>query len=583
MARTQKKKELTKTENVKLGKISVFFRKSILKNILKIMTMEHGGFRNFKSVKNINRLFANIDMAKYASNSEACAYIWCIAFMSKQWLDGIATPDIAVEMAKKQLDAPPLAADILTQSLEDKNEVTAPEAKSLFDMISEALQYGFVGSLKEEYIDLLDDVNMDEPGALQKVLQRLFDVSKSLLDIKYNTNMVANKVEFNTADMDSIKTAMAATIESLSSNSSIFKIGIRRWNTLLSPGYMNGRLYVYCGVPGAGKSIILLKSALDIRKYNTGYRPKTPGMKPCVLYVTMENTFTETIERIWNMCYDDPVTNYTEDEAVSMICEALGIRKILKDNIPVEITDVETGKKESLMAQLLEKEEEHKETNIEMVIQYYPYKSITTDDLYTIIQDLRDENLEVCAFVFDYIKRIDPANPVKDNPKMELDHIVNELKALAVIQDIPVITAHQLNRGAVGVMDAATKAGKGDIGRQATRDQIGDSIDILQIADWLAVVNAEYRPGTDEKFMTCNVLKRRRIDSAEAEFAKYTYLAHPFAPRNGLRLLDDINLDKVLSLQSLSTDMDMLPDKEKTNAVPRLQTLTRTPFDEDYT
>ena len=104
----------------------------------------------------------------------------------------------------------------------------------------------------------------------------------------------------------------------------------------------------------------------------------------------------------------------------------------------------------------------------------------------------------------------------------------------------------------------------------------------METADWAAVLNSEYRPGTDEKYLTINVVKRRRIDAAEAEFAKYTYLAHPFAPKNGLRLLDDINLDKVLSLQSLSNDMDVLPDKEKANAVPRLQTMTRTPFDEDY-
>ena len=66
--------------------------------------------------------------------------------------------------------------------------------------------------------------------------------------------------------------------------------------------------------------------------------------------------------------------------------------------------------------------------------------------------------------------------------------------------------------------------------------------DIVQSSDWLAVVNGEYKPGTDDKFMTINVLKRRRIDASEAEFAKYTYLAHPFAKRNGLRLIDDINL-----------------------------------------
>ena len=63
-----------------------------------------------------------------------------------------------------------------------------------------------------------------------------------------------------------------------------------------------------------------------------------------------------------------------------------------------------------------------------------------------------------------------------------------------------------------------------------------------------------------------NVVKRRRIDVADAEFAKYTYLAHPFAKNNGLRLIDDVPLDKVLSLQSLATDINLV-GKEKENAV----------------
>jgi len=84
--------------------------------------------------------------------------------------------------------------------------------------------------------------------------------------------------------------------------------------------------------------------------------------------------------------------------------------------------------------------------------------------------------------------------------------------------------------------------------------------------------------------MTINVVKRRRIDSADAEFAKYTYLAHPFSKTNGLRLVDDINLGKILSLQSLSSDIDMLSlNKEKANAVPRLKMMAQSEFDdEDY-
>ena len=75
----------------------------------------------------------------------------------------------------------------------------------------------------------------------------------------------------------------------------------------------------------------------------------------------------------------------------------------------------------------------------DLIIQYYPYRSINTDDIYTIISDLNDENLEVCALVFDYIKRIEPSVPIPDNTRLELDRIVNELKSLAAVSNIPVI------------------------------------------------------------------------------------------------------------------------------------------------
>ena len=101
--------------------------------------------------------------------------------------------------------------------------------------------------------------------------------------------------------------------------------------------------------------------------------------------------------------------------------------------------------------------------------------------------------------------------------------------------------------------------------------------EIIETADWAAMINTEFKPGTDEKFLVVNVVKRRRIDSNESEFAKYTYLAHPFARNNGLRLIDDVKLDKVLSLQSLVSDIDIV-GKEKTNAVPRLIAMKKSEF-----
>lgn len=91
------------------------------------------------------------------------------------------------------------------------------------------------------------------------------------------------------------------------------------------------------------------------------------------------------------------------------------------------------------------------------------------------------------------------------------------------------------------------------------------------------MTNISYKPGTNIRYLELEAVKRRRIDSSEAEFAKYTYLAHPFKEHNPLMLIDDINLDKVLSIQSLVSDINPV-NKEKINAVDRLQIMKPSQF-----
>jgi len=567
----KKENKLTKISDLHVGKIGIFFKRSILKSIIKILVMEHNGFRTFKSVKNINRLFTNIDLSKYKKNKELESYIWCINYISKKWLDGIVTIDLIIEGAKRDPEFDNIKEGIISSAINDPNIISAPEAKMVFDLISDALQYGFVTSMREEYQELLEDIDLNNPGAFKEVMERLFLISKSLIDIQHNTNLVSNQITFNSADMSSIKEAVSKTLSSLQGSGAMLKTGIRRLNTLLSPAYMNGRLYGYIGLPGSYKSGILLKSTLDIRKYNPDFETKTPGMKPCVLYITMENTFTETIERIWTMLFDDSITNYSEEEAVEKLSDALGF------NINREANEDEQPDQ-------LKFTSDEEEPNIEIIIKYFPYREISTDDLFTIIQDLREDNMEVCALILDYIKRIRPATTMtSDTTKTELARIINELKALAVINDIPVITAHQSNRAGAIAVDNAVRQGKGDVTKLVGRENVGDAWEVLEALDWGAFINIEYKPGTDEKYLVINVVKRRRIDSSEAEFAKYTYIAHPFARENQFRLLDDMNQEKILSLKSLVTDID-IEGKEKTNAVSRLKNLEQSEFldiDED--
>lgn len=84
----------------------------------------------------------------------------------------------------------------------------------------------------------------------------------------------------------------------------------------------------------------------------------------------MENFFTEVIERLWNMEFDESITNYSEEEAMNMICDTLGITQVLKEDVKVK--DVDTDK--PLEAQLIKKPKN--KSNIEIVMKYFSFETI---------------------------------------------------------------------------------------------------------------------------------------------------------------------------------------------------------------
>ena len=157
---------------------------------------------------------------------------------------------------------------------------------------------------------------------------------------------------------------------------------------------------------------MLLKVLRDTKKYNGDIQVKKPGKRPCALLVTMENDVNETVERLFNMSVSNTnIRDYTPKQVVKMV----------KETGELMITN---------------------ENTMDIMIKYYPNRSIDTADLYTLIDDLADDGREVVMFILDYIKRIRPAERAKDE-KEELKNITNELKSLAIEYDIPVVTAHQ--------------------------------------------------------------------------------------------------------------------------------------------
>lgn len=493
--------------------------------------------RTRKTLMNIYKLFSSLDDKIYFDNPDLLDRIWVIrTSLYAKLIEGFENEEAIKTYCKDHVDCDEHKAMFVDYVSELK--ITHDESKYLIKRIEDNLQYGYIITVKDIMQALLDEIDDENFKLYKNVQEDLYDIASTIINIKRNTSSLGSDQTF-TLDTEQFDVVIEDAVQKLQDRNRIFVTGIKRLNTILSPGYLSKRLYTYLAFPGKGKSTVLLKSALDIKKYNAGIKAKDPDKRPAVLFLTLENDIAETVERMYNMTVDsDDIRNYKPSQVKKKMREVGGL-KLTEDN------------------------------NIDIIIKEYKNRELDTNDLYTIIQDLNDEGIEVITLIVDYMKRIRPFEKA-DNEKTELKNITNELKELAKFFDIPVITAQQLNRSGATVVDAAMQAKKDDVTRLVGRDAIAGAWEILENSDFTCIINPEVKQDTGELFLIFKMLKRRyRSTETEEKLRRLDYFAHPFAPNNEICLVDDFYEHKSRSLESLSTQFVAVEDKTKKNAVER--------------
>ena len=504
---------------------------------------KEGALRTRKALTNIDKLFKSLDLTIYTEKDvELTNRIWII----ERTLDGLLREGLVQEefvknYCKLDSECDDYKASILDQLTSAKRQINYDESKYLLKQIDERLAFGYTVTLKHIVQELFSLLDESDPRSYRQLQDDLYQIANSIINIKRRTNSLGADQTFSLQE-DVFETVLFDSMKKLNNRNRIFITGIRHLNTFLAPGYMSGRLYTYLAFPGGGKSQILLKTAWDIKKYNGGIECKNPDHRPAVLMITMENSIEETVERIFNMVSsDDDIRNYSPKQ----------VKKMLKRD-GLTITDKD---------------------NIDIIIKYYPNRSIDTNDLYGIIQDLDDEGVEVVALILDYLKRIKPAEKGQSE-KEELKNITNELKDLATYWDIPVISAQQLNRTASAIVDAAIQAKKSDVTKLVGRDGVAGAWEIIENSDVVIIINREKKLGSDEVYMTFKLLKRRyRSSDNDDKLRELEYFNHPYAKGSTIRLVDDVELEESISLTSLSSEFVALENTKrgKKNAMEREQ------------
>lgn len=400
--------------------------------------------RTRKTLSNILKLMNHLDKKLYEDNYEISSRIWIITrTLSARLILGFENEDMIKQAVLDSEECDDYRKTIIDQI--GSKKITHEESKYLIKKINDTLEFGYVVTLKDIMKQILDQIDDGDFKTYKAVQNDLYDIATTIINIKRKTSTLASDQTFS-LEPEVFESVIEDAVTKLRDRNRILITGIQRWNTILSPGYLSKRLYTYLAFPGKGKSTILLKTAVDIRKYNKGIKTKDPDKRPAVLMLTLENDIPETVERLYNMCVDsDDLRNYTPKQV---------IKKMRKNGFTLS-----------------------DDSNIDIIIKEYKNRELDTNDLYGIIQDLADEGIEVITLIVDYLKRIRPAEKA-DSEKGELKNITNELKDLAKFFDISIVTAQQLNRVGASIVDAALQANKADVTRLVGRDAIGTAWEI---------------------------------------------------------------------------------------------------------
>lgn len=276
--------------------------------------------------------------------------------------------------------------------------------------------------------------------------------------------------------------------------------GMAGFNQLIGGGFENTRCYVFYGITGIGKSLSLLNIAYQMKKYNRNFKPKDPTKIPTIVYLTMENTVSETVDRLFKIATGSDLRNHTTEEAI----------QLLKNDGELYLTG---------------------DSPINILIKYMPNRSVDTGYLYTLTEDLEDEGYEVICMIQDHVKRI-RATTGQTDVRLELGDVVNEMKTFAILKQIPVITVSHLNRDAAKIIDSAPTRSNKDIIRLLGKSNVGESLLMLDNADYSGIIHVEYDQ-EGNKYMSFKNIKKRIGCIRDCIY-------QPFSLDNELSLVEDL-------------------------------------------
>lgn len=279
-------------------------------------------------------------------------------------------------------------------------------------------------------------------------------------------------------------------------------------------GFAPARLYMFCAPSGGGKSVMLInliKNAVDRNL------KRNDSSRAVYIYVTLENLIDESLVRIYS-CLTGKTT--------SSIIKNYETEKSL---IPVTI-------KEWL-----------NNNNADIKFIYRRPQYTNCFDILSYCNQLKaqDANCNIRGIYIDYLDLMKPnmSSKSSDAYRLELGQVSIDMKTLAVLLRVPVVTCTQVNRAAYDPKNKMNLA------------NVSESMKKVDNSDWIAMIqpreDEDEKSGaknfnSDIKIMDCKITKSRFGDKDvsipfKANFKRFKF--EEFRTEVGLDI--DANLNEL--------------------------------------
>ena len=502
-------------------KVQIVFDVGTLNAILKYIRCE---YVSHSSIYRLNKLFKVIDISKYSVDIKLRLML-IDTISSLMCLENIKDIDIIEGKISENQELYQLYKSLNLKA----NQLSQSEVDLIAKTIDEKLQAMAIYKYRDSMIELMRKFDNNEEMEFSQAMSKIKEIcGVLLLELQESNadNSLLRKFSFSDSDYAE---KLNVIVNKAKKPSTILQTGIRQLNALLSPGFQSGRLYTIIGGTGKFKSGTLLNIADQIRRFNPQVIPYENCRRKTVLYITLENSIEETIERLYDM--------YSDLDSELRTTSVSQVFKTFKEDGKFDFTD---------------------NSGIDIDLQYYGNLEINTSDIYRMVKDLNNKGKDVIAIVLDYVKRIDSVHPSNGDERVRISFVGKELKNIAQELQVPMITAMQLNRGGNEILDAAIRENKEDVARFVGTSNIGNCWDLAEDSDSVILINLEMLKKTQQLFLSIKMLKfRGKLGKCS------TYFNHPFVNDKNIRLETDVDKDEPVSRISLSSDLVSIDESEE--------------------